>query len=429
MRKKSSYKNNRRVVITGLGSVTPAGIGVDKLWEYVLVGKSTERHLPEFNKYNMRSKIFCPVTDFEPTACGLDDATVERSDRFIQFALVAVQEAISQSRIVSQDNIIPHRIGVNIGTAVAGTGSMEQAYLTVTGGAQHPVSPMLAQDDLYKYMCPAYVSTEVASKYGFTGPSLTTSTGCTAGIDSIGYAFNTIRYGDADVMIAGASEAPIVSISIAAFDKISAITKKPIPEVGKASAPFSANRDGFVLAEGCGVLVLEQLEHALNRNALILAEVLSYSSTCNAYHMTGLPADGIDLSRAINLSLERANTAPHQINYINAHGSSTKQNDRNETAAYHRSFGEWAPKIPISSTKSILGHSLGSASSIEIIVCVKSILHNFLPPTINYNSPSEDCDLDYVPNRGRSQEVHIVLSNASGFSGLHSSIILKRYHS
>jgi 3-oxoacyl-(acyl-carrier-protein) synthase len=415
----------RRVVVTGMGVVSPAGNGVAPLWKAILEGRSAEQTLPELDCFGMKSKIFGRAGHFDPYAEGIDASFIERNDRYACFAFAAAREAISQSALFSR-HFDPERVGVNVATAIAGTETMEQGFLQVTGHAAHPVQPYGTALPLYQAMCPSTASVEIAAHYGFLGPCVTTSTGCTAGLDSIGYAWHCLRNNEADVMIAGAAEAPLCPISVSAFDIIQALTRKPVSQVGMASSPFSSTRDGFVLAEGSGIVVLEELEHARRRGASIYAELVGYGSTCNAYHMTGLPADGIDLSRAINLALHQAQIDPSQVDYINAHGSSTQQNDRNETAAFHRSFKGRAPFIPISSIKSLIGHPLGAASSIEFVVCVEAINHNFLPPTINY-TPAADCDLDYVPNQGRNGRIDVVLTDASGFSGLHSVAVLRRY--
>lgn len=412
----------RRVVITGLGATTPAGVGRDALWRAIVEGRSCECLLPQHDHFEMNCKIFAIVPGFDPIVSGLDLEVVKRNDRVGHLALVTAREAFAHSGL-DRDDIDPERAGVNIGTAVAGSMSMESAWVELTERGTRPLDGSAALN-LSQAFSPVAAAIEVARDFGFQGPVLATSTGCTAGLDSIGQAWRSIRDGEVDVMIAGASEAPLTPIAISAFDTIQAITRKPKEAVGTASSPFSADRDGFILSEGCGLVVLEELEHAQRRGATILAEILFYASTSNAYHMTGLPPDGLDLARAIALSIEGARIRPSQIDYVNAHGSSTLQNDRNETAAFHLTLGANAAATPVSSLKSILGHPLGAASSIEIVASVQSMLEGFLIPTINYRTPAEDCDLDYVPNHGRAAEIHCVLSDCSGFSGLHSSIVL-----
>lgn len=269
-------------------------------------------------------------------------------------------------------------------------------------------------------------SNEVSYRYGFNGTCCTMATGCTTGIDSIGFAYDQIRCGELDVMICGAAEAPITPITIAAFEAIGTLSTNNNPPE-KASRPFDDTRNGFVLAEAAGILVLEELGHALNRGAHIYGEIGGYGSVNNAMHMTGLKPDGEDLSRAIKIAIEEANITPFEIDYINAHGSGTKQNDINETGAYKKVFGELAYKIPMSSTKSMTGHPLGAASAVEAIVCCLALENNFMPPTINYNKKDALCDLDYIPNCGREKNLNVVLTNASGFGGLHAAMILKKY--
>jgi len=416
----------RRVVITGMGVVSAAGVGVDALWDAMLEAVSCERLIPELDRFGMVASIFGPVRDFDPVEAGLPREVVERNDRHAWMGLVAAQEALDQSGLLDAP-FDPERVGVNLGTAIAGAGAMEQGFLAVTAGGRQPVNPVDPPPHLYQFMCPSTLAVEFAARHGFRGPCLATVTGCAAGVDCMGNAWRTILAGDAEVMIAGAADAPLVPMAVSSFDVIHALSRKAREQVGHASTPFSDDRDGFILSEGAGVLVVEELQHALNRRAPILAEVASYASTSNAFHMTGLPADATDLARAIDLALELAGMVPEDIDYIAAHGSSTRQNDRNETDAFHRSFGERAAAIPASSMKSMLGHPLGAASTIELATGILAIQNAYLPPTINYRTPAADCDLDYVPNEGRRQAVDVVLKDAASFSGLHSVAIIKRY--
>jgi 3-oxoacyl-(acyl-carrier-protein) synthase len=417
-----------RVVITGTGVVSPAGVGVEALWRLIVAAESGETLLPQMERFGMNTHIFGPVREFNPLALGLEQEVVARNDRYALFALVAADEAVGQAKL-DVDAVNGERAGVNIGTAVGATGAMEQGFLQLSDQGQEPIRYERSPGEVYQYASPGTATLEVASRYGFMGPSATTSTGCTSGIDSVGYAWSALRNGEADLFIAGASDAPLVPIAICAFDSIRAVTRKPREMVGRASSPFSSERDGFVLAEGAGIVVIETLEHALGRGATVLAEITGYGSTSNAFHMTGMPSEGEDLARAIDVALQLAGLRPSQIHYLNAHGSSTPQNDRGETAAYYRSFGQRANGIPVSSLKSQLGHSLGAASSIEIISSVLAIHYNFLPPTINYGVPDPDCSLfDYVPNRGRSHPIDTVITDASGFCGLHSAMVIQGFH-
>lgn len=411
----------RRVVITGLGCVSPAGIGVQSLWEAIKHCKNFEKTIPALDYLDAQSKIFCPVESFKETTIK----EKQYHDRHAQLAFEASKEAIESSGIINK-SLNHSRVGVNISTAIAGTGKMAEYFMYATDQGKVPVPIDFVVDHLYEYMCPSTISYEVANLFKFSGPCLPTSTGCSSGQDAIGFAFNMIKSDLADAFIVGATDAPLLPISIAAFDVIGAITKKDKKYVGKASCPFSKERDGFVLSEGAGIIVMESYEHAMSRGANILAELASFTSTCNAYHMTSIPADGEDLARAIKKSIEDAQISYKDIDYINAHGSSTIQNDRSETSAFNKVFRETAKEIPISSIKSNFGHSLGAINAIELIACVKAINDSFIPPTLNY-TPAEDCYLDYVPNIGRQKNINYVLSTASSFAGIHSVIILKKY--
>ena len=413
----------RRVAVTGLGAVCAAGVGKQALWQAISDGRSCEAALPELDHLGLKSKIFCPARSLDEAIGQLPQGIREAYDRHVWLGLLAADEAIRQSGLLT-DGVDMNRVGVNIGTAIGGTGAMEHGFLQVTEGASHEVQADLMPAHLYRFMCPSSATVAVAATYGCHGPCVTTSTGCTSGQDSIGYGFNAIRSGEADAFIVGAADAPLVPISVAAFDVIGAITRKPVEAAGSASCPFSADRDGFVLGEGAGMAVLEAMDHAEARQAPVLAEIFGFGSTSNAFHMTGLPPDGLDLSRAIAAALQQAALSPEAIDYVNAHGSSTLQNDRNETAAIHHSLGERARRIPVSSIKSIIGHPLGAANSIEFVACVEALNRQFLPPTLNYCRPSQDCDLNYVPRYGRPGRIRTLLSTASGFSGLHAALIL-----
>jgi 3-oxoacyl-(acyl-carrier-protein) synthase len=421
-----SNHSDRRVVITGMGVVSAAGVGVGPLWDAMLEATSFERLMPEFDRFRMSASIFGPVADFDPLKAGLPADFVERNDRYAWFGLTAAREALAQSKLL--DSPYDHdRVGVNLGTAIAGAGAMEQGFLAVTGGGGSPVDPRDPPPHLYQYMCPSTLAVEVAAMNGFRGPCMSTVTGCAAGVDCVGSAWMTIRAGEADAMVAGAADAPLIPMAVSSFDAIHALSPKGPELVGRASTPYSDDRNGFILSEGAGVMVVEELGHALRRGAVILAEIVGFASTSNAFHMTGLPADGADLSRAVDLALAGAGMQPSDLHYISAHGSSTRQNDRNETAAFHRSFGAAAASIPISSMKSMLGHPLGAASTIELTAGVLAIQNSYIPPTINYQTPAADCDLDYVPNEGRHVKVDTVLKDAASFSGLHSVMVLKKY--
>jgi 3-oxoacyl-(acyl-carrier-protein) synthase len=429
-RRRSMQARDRspRVVVTGMGAVTPLGIGVDALWEGIQTSRSGEALMPEMDQFRMNTRIFGPVPAFDPVAAGLDPDFVERNDRYAWLAMLAAAEAIDRSGLL-RGRLDRERVGVNMGTAVGGTGSMEQGFLRLTDEGRSPIDYARRPSRVYEYACPSSATAEIAARYRLMGPSATISTGCTSGIDAVGYAFHSIRAGDADAFVAGGADAPLVPIAVCAFDQIKAVTRKPAERVGTASTPFSAERDGFILAEAGAAVVLETLEHAVARDAPILAEITAFSSTSNAFHMTGMPAAGEDLGRAIEGALAQAARRPGEVHYLNAHGSSTPQNDRGEAAAYHGVFGKRARGIPVSSLKSQTGHALGAASAIEIISSVLAIQHHYLPPTINYAVPDPACDLyDFVVNEGRHHPVDLVITDASGFSGMHSAMVIEGYH-
>ena len=304
---------------------------------------------------------------------------------------------------------------------------MEEEFALVTDSGKNPIDPTIVRPDLYDASMFNTPSSELSAKYGLKGICNTISTGCTAGTDAVGFSLEAIQDGEADVMVTGASEAPITPITFGAFDVVNVLSVHN-DEPEKASRPFDSKRNGFVISEGCGVLILEELNHALNRGARIYCEVIGFGTTCNAYHMTDLPAEGEAMSDSIKLALEDAGVTPKDLDYINAHGSSTKQNDVFETNAYKDSLGEYAYKIPISSLKSMIGHPLAAANAVELAVCSLIFERDILPPTINQEFPDPECDLDYIPNILRKKHINCMIKTSSGFSGVHSSLVLRRYN-
>jgi act minimal PKS ketosynthase (KS/KS alpha) len=318
----------------------------------------------------------------------------------------------------------PHRMGVCVGSAVGATMGLDQEYRVVSdGGRLEVVDHNYAVRHLYDFFVPSSFAREVAHSVDARGPATIISTGCTSGLDSVGHAVDLIRDGSVDVMIAGASDAPISPITVACFDAIKATTpRNDDPE--HCSRPFDRSRNGFVLGEGAAMFVLEEYEHARRRGVHIYAEIAGYATRCNAFHMTGLRPDGREMAEAIRVAMDEARIGPDQIDYINAHGSGTKQNDRHETAAYKRSLGARAYEVPISSIKSMIGHSLGAIGSIEIAACALAIENDLLPPTANLHEPDPECDLDYVPLTARSVTTNTVLTVGSGFGGFQSAMVL-----
>jgi minimal PKS ketosynthase (KS/KS alpha) len=417
------------VVVTGMYAISPAGMGLEALWNTVRDGKSCGGPITDFDCSRNAAWIAAQVPNFDVASWGFSPEDAAHLDRSTQFALVAAKQAVKTAGLDMQ-KINFYRAGVCIGTAIGGVDSMERAFrqLCMKEGEERKkpkrvrLNPDQADPRLWESYSAHSVSHEVAKRNGFYGFCSTMSTGCTAGVDAIGLSAELIRDGIADVMITGGTDAPITPIVLSSFDNIHCLTRRN-HEPTRASRPFDRDRDGFLLAEGCGVLVLESEEHARRRGAEILGYVLGFASLCNAYHMTGLPADGLALGNTLEKALALSRINPEEVDYINAHGSSTPQNDRNETAAFKMAFRDHARKVPISSTKSVLGHPLGAASALESIISLLSIKENVAPPTANYETPDPDCDLDYVPNRARETKINVVECNASGFSGIHSAVL------
>ncbi|MEH0424349.1 beta-ketoacyl-[acyl-carrier-protein] synthase family protein [Streptomyces sp. B21-083] len=414
----------RRVVITGIGVVAPGGIGVKSFWDLLSGGRTATRGITFFDPAQFRSRIAAEI-DFDAEANGLSPHEIRRMDRAAQLAVVAAREAVEDSGL-DFGSLDPHRTGTTIGSAVGATTGLDQEYRVVSdGGRLELVDHTYAVPHLYNYLVPSSFAAEVAWAVGAEGPSTVVSTGCTSGLDSVGHAVEIIREGSADVMIAGASDAPISPITMACFDAIKATTpRNDDPE--HASRPFDGTRNGFVLGEGAAVFVLEDLAGARRRGARIYAEIAGYASRCNAFHMTGLRPDGAEMAEAISVALAEARMNGDEIDYVNAHGSGTKQNDRHETAAFKKSLGAHAYRTPVSSIKSMVGHSLGAIGSIEIAASVLAMQHNVVPPTANLHSPDPQCDLDYVPITAREWATDAVLTVGSGFGGFQSAMVLAR---
>ncbi|HBF81241.1 MAG TPA: beta-ketoacyl-[acyl-carrier-protein] synthase family protein [Streptomyces sp.] len=414
----------RRVAVTGVGVVAPGGIGTRAFWDLLSNGRTATRGITLFDPAPFRSRIAAEC-DFDPATHGLDDELVARSDRYIQFALVAAREALGDAGL-DLEKEDPWRIGVSLGTAVGGTTRLEHDYVAVSdSGARWDVDHRPAGRHLERAFSPSTLASAVAEEVGAHGPVQTVSTGCTSGLDAIGYAFHSIEEGRVDVCVAGASDTPITPITVACFDAIKA-TSANNDDPEHASRPFDARRDGFVMGEGGAVLVLEELEHARARGATVLCEISGYATFGNAYHMTGLTSEGLEMAEAINTALAHSRIDPTRIDYVNAHGSGTKQNDRHETAAVKKALGSHAYKVPMSSIKSMVGHSLGAIGAIEIAACVLALKHQTVPPTANYETADPECDLDYVPRTARPLKLRSVLSVGSGFGGFQSAVALTR---
>jgi len=411
------------VVMTGIGVVAPGGSDTKRFWTSLSAGRSSTRPISLFDASRFRSRMAAEC-DFDPVAAGLSRRQIRRWDRTTQMAMVAVREALADAGGTTEFDA--YRTGVSIGTACGMTQSLDSEYAVVSDeGRTWHVDAGHGMPYLYDYFLPSSMATEIAWEAGAQGPASIVSTGCTSGIDVIGHATELIREGSAEVMVTGASDAAISPITVACFDAIKATSPRN-DEPATASRPFDRTRDGFVLGEGSAIFVIEELEHARRRGAHVYAEIAGHATRCNAHSMTGLRPDGRELAAAISTALDRARMNPSQIGYINAHGSSTKQNDLHETAAYKRSFGEHAYTTPISSIKSMIGHSLGAICALEVAATALAIEHSLIPPTANLHEPDPELDLDYVPIVAREKRVDAAVSVASGFGGFQSAIVLAK---
>ena len=421
----------RRVVITGMGAISPFGVGTEALWKGLVEGRSATKSLsavtasPLFGKFDFASQVIADVEDFDIAQATLPPE-VRRLGRFIQLAVAAGLEAIEES-CVSRSVIDPERFGIALSTAICGTPQLEMEFLNVTRGTGDLVNPEGVSPDFYLAAMSNTHSIVLSSLLGARGPCTTLSTGCIGGVDAIGYAFEAIQAGEADVMLAGASEGPVTPITVAAFDVIHCLARAHNDRPEAASRPFDARRDGFVLGEGCGMVVIEELEHARARGATVRAEVVGHDLTCNAQHMTDLVGAGADLARAIVGAVRDAGLGVEHVDHVNAHGSSTVQNDRCETNAIKLALGDHAAAVPVNSIKSMIGHPLSAAGALEVIACILALERGMLPPTINYEEPDPACDLDYVPNQARAWDGEVAVSCASGFSGVHSAVVLRPF--
>jgi act minimal PKS ketosynthase (KS/KS alpha) len=415
---------SRRAVITGIGVVAPGAVGREAYWDMLTAGRTATRRITFYDPAQFRSQVAAEV-DFDPRAAGLTPQQIRRMDRAAQFAVVCTREAVEDSGI-DLGPLDPARVAVSIGSAVGCTIGLETEYVVLSdGGRQWLVDHRYAVPQLYGYMVPSTLAVEVAWAVAAEGPTMLLSNGCTSGMDAIGHGASLIEEGSADVVLAGATDAPISPISSAAFDAIKATTpNNAAPE--SASRPFDRDRDGFVLGEGSAVLVLEEAAAARRRGARIYAEIIGFAARSNAFHMTGLKPDGREMAEAISGAMRQARVDAHRIGYINAHGSGTRQNDRHETAAFKRSLGARAYEVPVSSIKSMIGHSLGAIGALELAACALAVQRQVVPPTANLANPDPECDLDYVPRVAREHRMEVVLSVASGFGGFQSAALLSR---
>lgn len=408
----------KRVVITGMGAITPLGNNIKDFWASIKKGECGIDFIKAFDTSDFKVKLAAEVKNFKPEDY-LDGKQVKRMDRFCQLAMVASKEAVENSKL-NLENIDKEKLGVIVGSGIGGMGTIETQEEKLLKKGPSRVSPMLI---------PMIISNmaagNIAIEYGAKAVCNTVVTACASGTNAIGEAFHSIKLGMADIIIAGGTEAAVTPLSVAGFISLTALTKTQ--DKNKASIPFDKNRDGFVMGEGAGMVVLEALESAEKRGAKIYAEVVGYGTTCDAYHITSPAPNGEGAARAIKMALKEGEIEPEQVSYINAHGTSTPYNDKFETAAIKSVFGEKAYEIPVSSTKSMTGHLLGAAGAIEAVICVKAIEDSFVPATIGYTAPDEECDLDYVPNKGREKELEYVLSNSLGFGGHNAVLLFKKW--
>jgi minimal PKS ketosynthase (KS/KS alpha) len=415
---------SRKAAITGIGVVAPGAIGRTSYWDLLTAGRTATRRITLFDASPFRSQIAAEV-DFDPAANGLTHRQVRRMDRAAQFAVVSTREAVADSGVdlAAAD---PGRIGVSLGSAVGCTVGLEEEFTVLSDmGREWLLDHRYSVPHLYGYMVPSTLVVEVAREVAAEGPTALISTGCTSGLDALGHGATLIAEGSADIVLAGATDAPISPITSASFDAIKA-TSPNNSDPEHASRPFDAKRDGFVLGEGSAVMVLEDATAARRRGARIYAEIDGVANRTNAFHMTGLKPDGREMAEAIRAAMEQARIDPSDIDYINAHGSGTKQNDRHETAAFKRSLGQRAYEVPVSSIKSMIGHSLGAIGALEVAACALALENQVVPPTANLHNPDPELGLDYVPLSAREHPMDVVLSVGSGFGGFQTAVLMSR---
>ncbi|UQZ92411.1 beta-ketoacyl-ACP synthase II [Bacillus safensis] len=410
--------DKKRVVVTGLGALTPLGNDVESTWKNALAGVSGVGPITRVDSSEYTAKVAAELKDFN-IENYMEKKEARKMARFTQYAVVAAQKALEDSRLEITDEIAP-RVGVWVGSGIGGLETFEEQFEVYSNKGARRVSPFFVP-----MMIPDMATGQISIALGAKGVNSCTVTACATGTNSIGDAFKVIQRGDADAMITGGTEAPLTKMSFAGFCANKALSTNPDPKT--ASRPFDKNRDGFVMGEGAGIIVLEELEHALKRGATIYAEIVGYGSTGDAYHITAPAPNGEGGVRAMKEAIRDAGLSVEDIDYINAHGTSTPYNDKFETMAIKEVFGEHANQLAISSTKSMTGHLLGAAGGVEAIFSVLAIKDSVIPPTINLETPDEECDLDYVANEARSKEVQVALSNSLGFGGHNATIIFKKY--
>ncbi|MBN1354616.1 MAG: beta-ketoacyl-ACP synthase II [Candidatus Omnitrophica bacterium] len=415
--------HQKRVVITGLGLVTPVGNTVEDFWNSLLEGRSGVRKIRCFDPTNFSSQIAAEITDFDPSKY-LNSKETRKTDRFVHFAIAASSEAIKNSKLdISLED--RDKIGVIIGSGIGGLHTVENEHTKfIERGPEK--GPAKISPFLIPMLIVNMASGQVSIYFGIKGPNTSVVTACASGNHAIGDAFRIIQRGEADIMIAGGSESAITKMGFGGFCSLRALSLRN-DEPERASRPFDRDRDGFVMGEGAGIVVLEELEHALKRKANIYCEIIGYGMSGDAYHITAPDPQGEGAARCMQICIKDAGLSAKDVDYINAHGTSTVYNDKIETLAIKKVFGEHAKKVAISSTKSVTAHLLGAAGGIETIACAMAIKHNIAPPTINLDNPDPECDLDYVPNKPRNMKIDVTLSNSLGFGGHNATLAFKKY--
>ena len=409
---------SRRVVVTGMGAITPIGNSVEEFWNGLKEKKVGIAPITYFDTTDYKAKLAAEVKDFDPKQF-MDPKAAKRMEQFCQFAVAATRQAVEDADLdMSQED--PFRVGVSIGSGIGSLQSVEREYKKLLEKGPGRVKPLLVP-----MMITNMAAGNVAIDLGLKGKCVNIVTACATGTHCIGEAFRTIKYGEADVMVAGGTESAITPIGVAGFSSLTALTKET--DKTKASRPFDKDRSGFVMGEGAGIVVLEELQHAINRGANIFAEVVGYGATCDAYHITSPAEDGSGAAKAMTLAMEEAGVKPEEVDYINAHGTSTHHNDLFETRAIKLALGEAAKSVKINSTKSMIGHLLGAAGGVEFITCVKSIQDNYIHQTIGLENEGEECDLNYMKGSGEKCTVKVALSNSLGFGGHNGTLAVKKY--
>ena len=409
----------RRVVVTGLGALTPIGLTIDDFWKNLLAGMSGAAPITYFDASGYDTHFACELKGFNPTAY-LDRKGAQRMDPFAQYANISADIAIADAKLSAKD-MDPDRIGVVYGSGIGGMKTYDTQFNNYIQGGPGRISPFFIP-----MLIPDIACGQISIKHGFKGPNYATVSACATGSHAIGDACRLIQYGDADVMVCGGAEAPITPMGVGGFNSMRALsTRNDAPE--KASRPFDLNRDGFVMGEGGGTLVLEELESAKKRGVRIYCEVVGVGFTADAHHMTAPPEGGEGAVRSMRRAINDACISPEQVDYINVHGTSTPLGDISETRAIKTVFGDHAKKLSISSTKSMTGHLLGAAGAVEAIISILSLVHGVIPPTINYETPDPDCDLDYTPNTALRRPVQFAISNTFGFGGHNATLLMRKY--